>query len=281
MNLFHPSVNLLFYLAVILSAILFNRPVYVITGLVSAMLYAIVLKGKKACLFTLKLLIGMVMFALFYAMWNHFGNTVLFHNMIGNAVTWEALLYGMILAGQIGTLILWLYCLHASVASDEIIYLWGRLFPKFSLYLTLLHRMVPLMREKYQAIRAARKGVGLSGSWISCLHGVNAWLFEGMSTRSASMHARGYGLKGRSAYGVYRFAASDRTQVLVLCTFIAVLLNGTILDQTRMVYKPLPVWRPVTAMSWVYLSAYLCLCLFTCVLTVICHIRMKRAEQQL
>jgi len=91
------------------------------------------------------------------------------------------------------------------------------------------------------------------------------------------MKCRGYTLKGRSAFSIYRFDYRDRGFVLAIFWCIAVLLMGVLLDQTRIMYDPEIILNRVTPLSWIFYSAYAFLCLLPMLLQMIGE---KRFEQK-
>ena len=85
-------------------------------------------------------------FALYYSSYHHFGITVLRQNFIGNNMTLESLVYGMVLGVSIAGVIIWFSCVHSVVSTDKVVYLFGRVSPKLSLFLAIFLRMVPRIK---------------------------------------------------------------------------------------------------------------------------------------
>ena len=73
---------------------------------------------------------------------------------------------------------------------------------------------------------------------------------------AASMKSRGYGLKGRTAFSIYRFDNRDRSLVIAFFTCIAFILGAVLLDQTQIRYAPRIIMHPVTLLSVVFYIAY-------------------------
>ena len=81
---YHPAINLLFFVAVLAAAVLFDHPVFLLLSYLCPFVYSIGLKGRRALVFHLLLLPLMAAYTLYYAAYNHFGITPLGSNFIGN-----------------------------------------------------------------------------------------------------------------------------------------------------------------------------------------------------
>ena len=70
------------------------------------------------------------------------------------------------------------------------------------------------------------------------------------------MRSRGYALKGRSAFSIYRFDNRDRSLVILLFFCFTAILAGALLDQTAMQYNPEIILNRVTPASFFFYGAY-------------------------
>lgn len=91
---YHPAINFLFFTVMILATVFFDQPVFLIISYLCPFVYSVVLKGKKAAIFDLILIPLILIYALYYASYHHFGVTYLRQNFIGNQITLEAFIYG-------------------------------------------------------------------------------------------------------------------------------------------------------------------------------------------
>ena len=137
----HPAVNFLYFAAVIAGTILFQHPVFLAISVVCAFLYSIKRSGWKAAIFYTVLLIFAVGFALYYSSYHHFGVTVLRQNFIGNNMTLEALVYGFVLGLSMTGVMIWFSCVHSVFTTDKVVYLFGRISPRLSLFLAILRQL--------------------------------------------------------------------------------------------------------------------------------------------
>ena len=93
----HPAVNLIYFAAVLTGMITFQHPVFLAVSFLCAFAYSIKRNGWKALVLDLGLLPFVAAFALYYSSYTHFGMTVLRQNMVGNNMTLESLVYGIVL----------------------------------------------------------------------------------------------------------------------------------------------------------------------------------------
>ena len=93
----HPAVNFIFFTAVLYGSIAFSHPVFLAIAYAAAFAYSVRRGGRRALVFDLCLVPLVLVFALCYAGSHHFGVTVLRQNFIGNNMTAESLVYGLVL----------------------------------------------------------------------------------------------------------------------------------------------------------------------------------------
>ncbi|MCH3973356.1 MAG: energy-coupling factor transporter transmembrane protein EcfT [Oscillospiraceae bacterium] len=268
---YHPGVNLLFFAAVLLFAFTFNQPVFLFLSWTCAFAYSVKLRGRRALLFNLCLVPCAVLFALFYASYNHFGVTGLAVNWIGNEITAESLLYGLALGAMASAVMMWFSCIHVLFSTDRIVYLFGRIAPKGSLLLSILLRTVPRVSAKAKQIAAAQQCIGRGpgqGNFLRrCANACRrvsiliTWLLENAVQTADSMRSRGCTLKKRSAYSIYRFDGRDRALVLLLCVLLTAIGAAAAFSQTFAQYDPIIQFPRMTAASWFFCGAYAFFCL--------------------
>jgi hypothetical protein len=260
--------------------------VFLVISYVSAFLYSVKLNGKKALIFNLCLIPLAVLFALYYASYHHFGITNLRKNFIGNEITLESLVYGLMLGVTVAAVIMFFSCMFAVVSSDKVVYLFGRISPRLSLFLSILLRSVPRIKERGRKIEISREGIGKGvrqGNILQrFLHGISlisiviTWTLEDFVDSSVSMKSRGYSLKGRTAFSIYRFDNRDRSFVVMIFLCLTVVACGILLDQTEIIYNPEIIMNRITPLSAVFYGAYGVLLLLPMGLQVAGEIRFRR-----
>ena len=92
----HPAVNFIFFAAALYGTVRFNHPGVLAAAYISAFAYSVRRCGKRAVTFNLSLLPLILVFALYYSSYHHFGVTVLRQNFIGNHLTVESFVYGLL-----------------------------------------------------------------------------------------------------------------------------------------------------------------------------------------
>ena len=260
---YHPGINACFFLAVLAGTVLFRHPVYLLLSFCTAGAWLVEQKGAKSLGFVGIAALIALAFALWYGSYHHFGVTPLWTNAVGNEITLESLLYGLMLGGMIGAVLVWLACLNFVFTTDKTVYLAGRIAPKLGLFLAILLRLVPRIRAQWRRNATARRGIG-KGGWryaVRLFSGVVTWTLDSLVMLSDAMRSRGGMLKGRTAYSLYRFDRRDRSFVIALFTLVTLCLMAFLLGQTRMTFSPKLHCLPITGASVVFYAAWAALCL--------------------
>ena len=257
-------INFIFFTSVIYFGLVFTQPVFLIVGYVCAFTYSVYLRKKKALLFNSILIILIFAYAFYYASYNHFGITNLAYNSIGNAITLESIYAGFAKGIQLATGIMWYSCVIKIISSDKVIYLLGRISPKLSLFLSILLRFIPQIANRFRRAKEAQMAIGRDKgirNVMRILSIVITWTLEKFVESAESMKSRGYTLKGRTAYSLYRFDNRDRGVVILIFTCITVIIMGIILEETKMLINPQIVMNPITGISYVFYGVYVFYCL--------------------
>ena len=287
----HPAVNFIFFFAVIAGTILFQHPVFLLISFACAYLYSVKRNGWKAVAFNSLLLPLAAAFALYYSSYNHFGVTVLQQNMIGNNITLESLVYGFVLGITVAGVLIWFSCVFSIFTTDKVVYLFGKLSPRLSLFLAILLRMVPRIKKEARRINTAQRGIGRGinqGNLFRRIHnGIRifsmliTWTIDSLTVASESMRSRGSTLRGRTAFSIYRFDNRDRAFVVSLFLCLTVTLMAMILKQTDALYDPRIVMPSVTAGSYVLYACYAVFCLMPLGLEVWTEYQFQKARKSL
>ena len=267
----HPAVNLIFFSAVIAGMILFQHPVFLALGLFCACAYSIQRNRGKAVIFDLCLIPCAAAFALYYSSYHHFGVTVLQQNFVGNNMTLESLVYGFVVGISVAGVCIWMSCVYSVFSADKMVYLFGAVSPRLSLFLAILLRMLPRIKKEARKIHTAQKGIGRGigqGSpWQSIKNGMRivsmliTWTIDSVMTASDSMRSRGSSLRGRTAFSIYRFDNRDRAFVIAQFICLTMTLMAVILGLTDMTYDPRMIWKPIQPLAILFYAGYTVLCL--------------------
>lgn len=288
---YHPAINCIYFVCMFTGTFLFRHPVFLLISWLSAFLYSVKRNRLRSLVFNLCLIPLAVLFACYYSGYNHFGVTVLRYNFIDNRMTLESLLYGLTLGMQAAACIMWFTCLFSVFTTDKVVYLFGRVSPKASLFLAIALRMCPRVKAQGKKISTARKAIGMGANQGNlfrrlrnavCIFSMSlTWLLESFSSVSDSMRSRGYGLKGRTAFSIYRFDNRDRSFVIGIFTCFTVVIMGMMLDQTAMSFAPRIRMTPITPLSCLFYAGYLGLCLLPPALELISELHFRRLRKGL
>ena len=214
----HPITAFVYFMLLLLVAMLTMNPVIITICYLSSVVFCGMLIGIRKLLSSLAYNIPiMLMIALTNPMFVHKGETILFF-LNDNPVTKEAIIYGVFASMMIMSVFYLCRCYTEIMTSDKFIYLFGRVIPKLSLVLSMILAFIPKLKRKYREIDEAQRALGIyaTQSYVDKLRSkmrvLSILLTNSLETSvdtADSMRARGYGLKGRTSYAIYRFTASD------------------------------------------------------------------------
>lgn len=275
MNIFktyHPIVNFLYFILVIVFSMFFMNPICLLISLVCAFTYSAVLSGIKAVKFNLMYMIPLLIFAaIINPAVSHQGVTVLTYLPSGNPLTLESILYGIGAGTMLITVICWFSCYNAVMTSDKFIYLFGRIIPSLSLVISMTLRFVPRFRQQLTVISSAQRAIGRDVSCgslvqrakngITIISIMTTWALENAVETSDSMKSRGYGLKGRTAFSVFAFTKRDLAGLIAILISGVYIIIGGMTGAISFSYYPYISPAPVSVYSISVYIAYFLLCM--------------------
>ncbi len=244
----HPLVNLIFFVAVAVFAMLFNHPVFLGISLCSALAYSVKLKGRQALkTFFCGLLPLFIFVTALNALFAHYGVTVIYTFKNGNNLTLESIVYGAVTGALVITMILWFSCYSEVVTEDKFMHIFGKRMPRVALLVLMVLRFVPLYINQFREALDARKGAGLSvgeskkdiiKNGCAAISGVITRALENSIETADSMKARGYGLKGKTSYSRFHFAPADIILLIFMLLLAAVVTAGNLSGAADAIYNP-------------------------------------------
>lgn len=275
---YHPVVNFVYFVAVILFSMFFLHPVFLGISLVCGTACSLYLNGRRAARFNLLYMLPLfLIFAVMNPVFNHAGATILVY-VNDNPITLESIAYGFAAAAMFVSVMIWFSCYNAVMTSDKFIYLFGRVIPALSLVLSMVLRLVPRLKAQIHVISNAQKCIGRDVSngnviqraknGLKILSILTTWALENAIETADSMKSRGYGLKGRTSFSNYRFDKRDGLGMAALLVLIAVVLLGAVLGENNMVYFPALYAKPFSALSLIVYAGYAGLCLMPLILNL-------------
>lgn len=280
---YHPLVNLIYFVFVIVFACVFMHPVCLGVSFVCAFIYSILIKGFKRAIKSLCVIVPLILVtALVNPVFNHRGVTILMYFPDGNPLTLESIIYGIGAAFMIASVIMWFSCFNEIMSSDKYVYLFGKIMPAMSLILSMVLRFVPKFKAQYKDIANAQICIGKDtskGSLITrCKNtakvvsiNISRSLEESIDTAD-SMKSRGYGLEGRTAFSTYKFTTRDWTTLIFTLAACIYIFIGGILGNLNFYYFP-TISGPAASPYGVSLTVIYCL---YCMLPILLEIKEAR-----
>ncbi|MGE7112169.1 energy-coupling factor transporter transmembrane component T [Lysinibacillus sp. NPDC047702] len=244
---FHPTVLFSFFVAAIGLSMFFMHPVYLAITIFSALSLNIALR-RQHFLKDWKLYVPLFfLMAIINPLISHNGQLVLLY-INGNALTVEAIMYGIAIATMIVAIMLWFSCYNVMMTSDKFIYLFGKVSPALSLTLSISLRLVPRFKHQLAQIVQAQKVIGMdytSGSlWhrIKCtvriLSILITWALDNAIDTADSMKARGYGVKKRTTFSLFIFERRDGYVLAIIILLFLSNLAASFMGTTTFYFYP-------------------------------------------
>lgn len=260
----HPVVTASYY-AIVIGILMFsNSPLFLISAIAMGMCYDMLLKGRRSLRNNLFIILFMsFLTVLINALFTHNGSTVLFY-LGNNRVTLEAACYGLAMALMLSGVVIWFSSFNVVMTSEKLIYIFGRFAPVLGLTLSMIFRFVPLLRTRFELIGEGQKALYAGdekgfigkirqfGKEVSILV---SWSLESSIESADSMAARGYGLKGRTSYNLFKIRTADIMTLLLSMLLGGVTITSYAAGVNKLYYYP--VIRVVeSSPKWLELAGY-------------------------
>ena len=244
---FHPLSAFVYLLSVAILTMFSTNPVVLAISLVGSAAFCALISKPREILSDIGFYIPLfVLISLTNPLFSHNGVTPLFF-LNGNPVTLEAILYGIDIAAAAVAALLWFRCFSKIMTSDKILWLFGKTLPKTALVLSMALRFIPLFKRKWREIKSAQTAMGyysergmvakITGN-MRIFSALVTWILENAVGTGASMRARGYGLRGRSHFSIFRFRAGDLVLLLSAAGLTGGFIAGTVLGVYKFSFYP-------------------------------------------
>lgn len=221
---FHPAANFIYFVVAMGFTMFLTNLVFILLSFLAAITLSIKAIGFEK--FKSKLWYRLILFFLF-AIVNpitvHQGVTPLFY-MNSNAFTLEATLYGVAFGLILFTMITWIDSFSELITSDKLIYLFSSIIPSIGLVISMTLRFIPRFQRQTEKIMNINKVAGDPVESEKTSYKVKTvfkmfsilltWAFENSIDTADSMRARGYGLKGRTSFNLFKFERRDLIYIL-------------------------------------------------------------------
>lgn len=235
---FHPFISFVYFAFVFAFTMIYMHPVCLLISLVCGAAYLILQRGAKALGYVFRFALPMMLLAaIVNPAFSHEGMTILTYLPTGNPLTLESILYGLAAGAMLASVLIWFECFSSVMTSDKFVYLFGRIIPALSLVLSMTLRFVPKFKKEFAEVKEAQEGLGHSMNRGGLINKVKVAFacFSIMITRSlensietaSSMKSRGYGLKGRTSFSIYRFDTRDVVSLILFSLLgIGIIVGG-------------------------------------------------------
>lgn len=276
---YHPIINFVYFVLVLACAMFVMNPVFLGISCAGGFAYYVYLSGKKAFKTALCMMLPVSLIsAVAYPLFNHRGVTLLCYFSTGNPLTLESIIYGLASGVMIVSVLNWFSCYQVIMTSDKFIYLFGKIIPAMSLVLSMALRFVPMFKNQIMKVSDAQKCIGRdvtngnvlqkSKHGMKILSIMTTWALENSVETADSMKSRGYGLRGRTNFSIYRFDSRDKCLLAVLLIIGAAVFSGIVLKQVNFFYYPMLKMSTVTPFSVIVYVFYGVLCVLPLILDV-------------
>ena len=272
---YHPAVTFIYFVVVMGCSMFVMHPIFLVLSLTGGFLYNIYLNNDRALKTGLKFYVPVFLLCAFInPLFNHKGVTILGYMPSGNPLTLESLIYGLAAGAMLVTVISWFSCYQKVMTSDKFIYLFGKIIPAMSLVLSMAFRFVPKFQsqlkkvsdsqkvmeagpkesiEKEGIIKKSKKGMNILSILIT-------WSLENSVITADSMRSRGYGLRGRNNFTIFRFDTRDKIMTVILGSVSIVVLYGIFSKKVNFLYYPMLTMSRLSPATFVIYVSYGILC---------------------
>lgn len=262
----HPFVNFIYLAGVLTITIISNNSIMLLIAFLTSLVYCVMLCGNAVIKRNLFVFIPTLIFTvMIQPLFSHNGITALFY-INNNAVTLEMVIYGLSVSVLLISTIQWFACYNVLITSDKFLYLFGRMTPSLALVISMIFRMIPLLRYRFTEINEAQMGMGKKAKGMGLYNRANilikeisiliAWSLEASIDTSDSMEARGYGLKGRTSFHMFRLKKTDCVWLVAILCIIGVCIYGIVEKSIQMYYFPSFEMKKLTVTSYITFTSF-------------------------
>ena len=288
---YHPLVNMLFFTLVIGITMFSMSPYFMAVSLVGAWGYSILLKGKAALKFNLFMSVPMVLVMMVVnTFFNNNGETVLFY-FNTSRVTLEALAFGFVGGLVLVAVVVWFSGFNVVMTADKLIYLFGKVAPVLGLTLSMIFRFIPLLKSRFAEISLGQKCMGRGhdqGNFIQRARQIVkeisiliAWSLEASIESADSMEARGYGLRGRTSFHLFKLTHRDYIALAAMAVTGIPVVIGCMMDMTNMNFFPKLIIQPLDLPTAALLICYLALTSIPFIIDIAGELKWKQLDLEM
>lgn len=289
---YHPIVNFIYFFAVISFSMASLNPLMLIIAFIGSVSLAFTLEGRKSAKLSLFYLFPFIAVAmLFNPLFNHKGETILLYFPSGNPLTLESIISGLATGLMLASVLSWFSSFNIIFTSDKFIYLFGKISPKLSLVLSMTLRFIPRFKAQFKETYSAQNTTNNQGKEkdflkklkqiIKVFSSVISQSFENAVDTSKSMKARGYGVKKRSSFSIFKFTKKDFLLCLIIMLFGIYVLLGFMKGVFSFDFYPVISSLNFNVKNISYFIAYFALCFIPVIIEILEVIRWRLLKQKI
>ncbi len=289
---YHPAVAFVYFVAVIGLAMFVMHPAFLAFALVGGVAYRLYLgAGRGVGAVAGMMAVACVLPAVINPLFNHEGATILMYLPSENPLTLESIVFGVATGAMLAAVVVWFGCYQIVMTSDKFIYLFGKILPALSLIFSMVLRFVPRFQAQFARVSYAQRCIGrdmASGGVASrARHGVKTmsimatWALESSVETADSMRSRGYGLRGRTSFSLFRFEVRDGVLVGLIGLLLAVVIAGLGASALEFWYFPMMAAPAPTALSWLACTAFGVLCALPLIIDCLDDVRWRYLKSKI
>lgn len=276
---YHPVINFVYFVLIIGYTMFMMHPVFLVLSGLGGFLYYLYVKKWKAVKTAMWLMLPMFLIsAAANPLFSHEGVTLICYLSTGNPLTLESIIYGLAAGAMLICVLNWFSCYQCVMTSDKIIYLFGKAIPAMSLILSMVFRFVPKFKNQIIKVSDAQKCIGRDvtngNTLVRAKHGMKilsimtTWALENSVETADSMKSRGYGLRGRNNFSIYRFDSRDKMMLTAMLVIGAVIFAGIVTKEISILYYPMVQINQTTVWAVVIYIFYGILCLLPLIMNL-------------
>ena len=230
----NPITVFLYFILTASVAMFCTNPIIAAMSLVGAVTFFIARNKRKGGRSHFVFFVMLIFISLINPLFYHNGATVLLV-INNNPITLEALIYGIFTSAMIVSVLYWFRSFSQIMTSDKLLYILGSISPKIALIFSMTLRYIPLFGKQAEKVNQAQKALGLykDDNIVSSIKGgvrvfsvMVTWALENGIVTADSMTARGYGIKRRTYFSLYRLRKTDIILILVTVVLSAAVFFG-------------------------------------------------------
>ena len=243
---YHPSVQFVYFAAVLSFSMCFMHPLCLLASLCGSLLYFFSLSPSAAKTVKRTVLPVLILTSVMNPLLSHKGQTILFYLPTKNPLTLESVIYGFSAGLMLSCVLLWFFCFSAVMTSDKFVYLFSGVSPSLSLLLSMTLRFIPLFKRQLETAVEIQfallcpdknrfKKAEIS---ISAFVSVISQSLENAARTADSMKSRGYGTTKRTSYKIYKFENRDKAALSFVLFCAVFIICGAFSGSLHFRYYP-------------------------------------------